>query len=251
MPMQPLAGTLPLAQFLNQPLQPKTASVRSARSRNRAAAWSYDLAQWREYQALSHPSRSEEVEREYARLAEAGPDFTRYHSGSAFAEAPLHTITREDRAKMLAAFDHIRAGLYHHGRRKQGQAVSRLYRDVLGVLLAFAVKHGRCYPSLTTIARACMCSTRTVLRALAWLELFGFTRRIRRLARKRTPLGSVRVAQTSNAYRITATLAGLGAMAMNVFANRERHNFAPSIERARQEKKERTPEHLISPIFGS
>ena len=83
MPMQPLAGTLPLAQFLNQPLQPKTASVRSARSRNRAAAWSYDLAQWREYQALSHPSRSEEVEREYARLAEAGPDFTRYHSGSA------------------------------------------------------------------------------------------------------------------------------------------------------------------------
>ena len=32
-----------------RPLQPKT-RIRSARSRNRAAAWSYDLAQWREYQ---------------------------------------------------------------------------------------------------------------------------------------------------------------------------------------------------------
>ena len=83
-----------------------------------------------------------------------------------------------------------------------------------------------------------MCSTRTVLRALAWLELFGFLGRIRRLARVRTPLGRWPCRQTSNAYRVTTRLAGLGAMAMNVFAGRERHNFAPSIEKAQQEGRE-------------
>jgi hypothetical protein len=56
---------------------------------------------------------------EYARLATAGPDFTRYHSGSVFAEAPQHSISRDDRARNLAMFDHVRSGLYHHGRRKQ------------------------------------------------------------------------------------------------------------------------------------
>ena len=234
------AGALPLGQFLSPPLQPEAArrpTVRSARSRNRAAAWSYDLAQWREYQTLSHPTRGPEIEAEYARLEAAGPDFTRYHSGSAFAEAPLHSISREDRVRMLQAFDTVRAGLYRHGRKKQGQAVSRTYRDVLGIILSFAVKHGRAYPSLTTIARAAMCSTRTVLRALAWLELFGFLGRIRRLARVRTPLGMMACRQTSNAYRITTRLAGLGAMAMNVFAGRERHNFTPSIEKAHQERR--------------
>ena len=240
------AGALSLAQLLNQPLQPeshRSPRVRSARSRNRAAAWSYDLAQWRQYQLTRSPDASEAIEQEYARLEAAGPDFTRYHHGSSFAEAPLHTIGREDRLRMLQAFDTVRAGLYRHGRRKQGQAVSRLYRDVLGIILSFAVKHGRAYPSLTTIARAAMCSTRTVLRALAWLELFGFLGRIRRLARVRTPLGMMACRQTSNAYRITTRLAGLGAMAMNVFAGRERHNFAPSIEKAHQERRGQDSRH--------
>ena len=219
-----------------QPLQPKT-RIRSARSRNRAAACAYDLAQWREYQILSHPSRREEIEAEYARLATAGPDFTRYHSGSAFVEAPLHTISRDDRIRMLQAFDHVRAGLYHHGRPPRGQAISRLYRDVLGVLLSFAVKHGRVYPSLATIARAAMCSVRTVQRAVAWLELFGFVGRVRRLARMRTPLGSVKVQQASNAYRLTTRLAGLGAMALNVFSGRGGHKCQASIEKGSAGKK--------------
>ena len=60
----------------------------------------------------------------------------------------------------------------------EGQAVSRAYRDVLGVLLSFAVKHGRAYPSLATIARAAMCSVRTVQRALAGCALFGFIGRV-------------------------------------------------------------------------
>ena len=113
------------------------------------------------------------------------------------------------------------------------------------------MKHGRAYPSLDDDRHErAMCSTRTVLRALAWLELFGFLGRIRRLARVRTPLGMMACRQTSNAYRVTTRLAGLGAMAMNVFAGRERHNFAPSIERAQQEGREIRNKHLITPTFG-
>jgi Helix-turn-helix domain len=142
---------------------------------------------------------------------------------------------------MLHAFDIVRSGLYHHGRRKRGQAISLAYRDVLGVILSFAVKHGRAYPTLATIARAAMCSTRTVLRALTWLELFGFLGRIRRLTRVRTRLGTLRAQQTSNAYRLTTRLSGLGAMALNVFAGRERHHCARSSEKwiSRQESGQR------------
>lgn len=254
MQIMPSAGTLPLALFLKASLQPETpqhSAVRSARSRNRAATWAHHLAQWREYQTLIHPSRRAEIEADYERLATAGPDFTRYHGGSAFTEAPLHSICRDDRIRMLQAFDSVRSGLYHHGRKKQGQAVSRTYRDVLGVLLSFAVKHGRVYPSLATVARAAMCSTRTVLRALAWLELFGFLARIRRLTRVRTALGNIHVQQTSSAYRLTTSLAGLGGLAINVFSGRKRHNFAPSIERAQQERKGERAQATYSAIFES
>src|SRR5689334_19754817 len=82
-----------------------------------------------------------------------------------------------------------------------------------------------------------MYSTRTVLRALAWLELFGFLGRVRRLARVRTPLGSVATRQTSNGYRCTASLAGLGAMALNVFWGAKRHHFAPSVAKNAQQQR--------------
>jgi hypothetical protein len=214
MPMQPLAGTLPLAQFSNPS---STTCIRSARSRNRAAAWSYDLAQWRQYQLSRSPANEEEIDAEYERLASAGPDFTAYHVGSSFAEPPLHTITREDRVKALQAFDAIRAGLYRHCRAPRAQAVSQNYRHVFGVLLSYAVKRGRVFPSLETIAGAAMCSRSTVLRAIAWLKLFGLVDRIRRLARVRTPLGNIQSRQTSNAYRVNVALSGLSSLALAVF----------------------------------
>ena len=57
------------------------------------------------------------------------------------------------------------------------------YRQVLGVLLSFAVKRGRVFPSLDTIARMAMCSKSTVLNAIAWLELYGFIDKLRRIVR--------------------------------------------------------------------
>ena len=230
---------LALGDILPAPSAPTSRpTIRSARSRNSAAAWAHDAAQWRLYRLQQQPAQADEIEREYARLVEQGPDFARYHTGSSFAEAPVCKITREDRAKMLQAFDIVRAGLWKHGRRPHAQCVSRAYKEVLSAVLAFGIKYGRAYPSLATLAKMCTCSVRTVQRALDWLRLFGFLTWIRRLARVRTPLGNVACRQTSNGYRLTSTLSGLSAMAMNVFshgamATTANHQF----QIARQERK--------------
>ena len=152
------AGTIPLGQFSDQASAQR--AIKSARSRNRAAAWSYDLSKWYNY-ALSRAKTSAQIavlDAEYERLRAQGPDFTGYHTGSEFREPPAHNITREDRIKILVQFDGIRAGLYKHCRSERGQAVSYNYRQVLGALLSFAVKRGRVFPSLDTIARMAMCS---------------------------------------------------------------------------------------------
>ena len=90
---------------------PSPSTIRSARSRNRAAAWAYDLGQWRRYRLSRETSVQcqAEIEAEYARLLAAGPDFAAYHTGSAFVDPPMHRLTREDRIRVLATFDTIRA----------------------------------------------------------------------------------------------------------------------------------------------
>ena len=57
------------------------------------------------------------------------------------------------------------------------------------MLLSFAVKRGRVFPSLDTIARMAMCSKSTVLNAIAWLELYGFIDKLRRIVRTTGLLG--------------------------------------------------------------
>ena len=143
------------------------------------------------------------VDAEDERLQSEGPDFTGYHVGSDFREPPAHNLTREDRSKILHRFDGIRAGLYRHCRSKRGQAVSRNYRDVLGVLLSFAVKRSKVFPSLDTIARMAMCSPSTVLRAIAWLSLYGF---LRQAPTHRKEAGATRPARRSNIERLRAAL---------------------------------------------
>ena len=97
----------------------------------------------------------------------------------------------------------------------------------LAVLLSFAVKRGRVLPSLDTIARMAMVSKATVLRAIAWLSLYGFLDKLRRIVRTNGLLGP-RVRQTSNAY-VLRFPKGLGALAANVFnISPECHNCTPS-----------------------
>jgi Helix-turn-helix domain len=213
----------------NVDLQPKShPKITSARSRNRAAAWRYDLEQWRQYRlTMAHgdPERVA-IESEYRERAAAGPDFAGYHAKSDFSEPHVHDLDRGGKQAILTAFDQVRAWLWRNCRKPHGQAVSRIYREVLSALLAFAVKHGKVYPSQATIAAMACCSERTVARALAWLRLWGFLSWQRRLKRIPTRLGTV-TRQTSNAYRIA--LQGLAAIGAAVFSQRPgRHNSSPS-----------------------
>ena len=76
-------------------------------------------------------------------------------------------------------------------------------------------------------ARMAMVSKATVLRAIAWLSLYGFLDKLRRIVRTTGLLGP-RVRQTSNAY-VLRFPKGLGALAANVFnISPECHNSTPS-----------------------
>lgn len=70
-------------------------------------------------------------------------------------------------------------------------------------------------PSLETIARMALVSKRTVLNAVAWLALYVFLEKLRRVVRQQGMLGP-RTVQTSNAYVLTFPKC-LGALATNVF----------------------------------
>lgn len=70
--------------------------VKSARSRNRGAAWESDLSRMAAY-LLGQARNDEErafVERLWEEAAEEGPDFIHYRSKSAFMEAPKLGIDR-------------------------------------------------------------------------------------------------------------------------------------------------------------
>ena len=107
--------------------------IRSARSRNRAAAWRYDLEQWRQYRLAMARTDAEraDTEREYEQRSAAGPDFTGYHAKSDFSEPHVHNLDSGGRQAILTAFDQVRAWLWRNARKPHGQAVSRVYREVL------------------------------------------------------------------------------------------------------------------------
>jgi Helix-turn-helix domain len=212
-------------------LQPKStyrSKVRSARSQNRAAAHAYDLAQWREYRlAMARCDvEREAIEAEYAKRLQDGPDFCHYRAHSDFSDPHGHELDKGGKQAMLTAFDQVRAWLYRNQRKPHGQAVSRVYREVLSVLLSFAVKYGRVFPSIATIAKLACCSERTVGRALIWLRMFGFLSWQRRIKRVPGQLGTI-VRQTSNAYRLA--LSGLAAIGAGILGNGAGgHNCRPS-----------------------
>jgi hypothetical protein len=208
--------------------------VRSARSRNRAEAWAYDLDRQRDYALAMARSDAERVEVDAAYKAERarGPDFTRYHVASRFAEPPETGFDRKDANKILTAFDVIRRGMVRHcrvPRRRPGAgdeapamavehtvAPPESYKVILKVFLRYALQFGQVFPKLETIAREAAYSVRTVQRAIDWLQRFGFLDKMRRVVRERTGLGGVRCRQTSNAYRVGLPT-GLGRLAQSVF----------------------------------
>lgn len=210
-----------------QPSQSTQQHVRSARSRNRAAAWRRDLAQWREFQfgrATSERER-QEIETEYTARMEAGPDFTQHHPKSTFDEAPLQRLSDGQRRELLRAFDAVRRWSWLNGRKARGQAVSRAYREVLSALIALSQRHGRAFPSYEKLAQMACCSRSTVWRAINWLKAWGLLDWSRRLKRTQTRLGTV-VRQASNGYRIAEDLVALGKCFLRQVP--ECHHLPPS-----------------------
>lgn len=154
-----------------------------------------------------------EVDEAYEVECQRGPDFTRYHAGSDHRQAPERRLDRNDSARILHAFDVIYRGMFKScrvmRRRPRGgpdieQAAppSRRYRDVLAILLRYAVRFGRVFPKLETLAHDACVSVRTVQHALRWLRAHGFVHWVRRVVRERGRLGGVRSRQTSNGYAI-------------------------------------------------
>jgi hypothetical protein len=227
MPTRSLGDILAVTAQL-QPKQRSGPEIKSARSQNRAAAHAYDLAQWREYRlAMARCDiEREATEREYAKRLQLGPDFAHYRVGSDFSEPHQHDLDKGGKQAILTAFDQVRAWLYRNNRKPHGQAVSRAYREVLAVLLSFAVKYGRCYPSVATIANLSCCSERTVANALQWLRTWGFLSWQRRIKRIPSQLGTI-VRQTSNAYKLA--ISGLAAIGAGIFSRgADRNNSRPS-----------------------
>ena len=89
------------------PRQQGRERVRSARSRGRAASWSYDLHQWKAYRLATAKSAAERaaIEDEYAARVAGGPDFVTYRGGSDFSEPHRHQLTVGDKWAALRAFD--------------------------------------------------------------------------------------------------------------------------------------------------
>ena len=85
---------LALGDLLAAPTAPSPRpTMRSARSRNRAAAWAHDLRSGGCIGSRKHPSRGAEIDAEYARRSRAGPDFAATTSARALrgaAAAPDH-----------------------------------------------------------------------------------------------------------------------------------------------------------------
>ena len=194
-----------------------TPRVKSARSRNRAAAWEQDLTRTATY--LMGQARTEDerafVDRLYDEALEEGPDFTNYRAKSLFQAAPKLGIDRNAYARILNALEMIERGIYRNGREKGKQGVPRTVARVLKALLNLALKYGEVRPSLDGIkVLACVCK-QTVVNCLKVLEFYGFVIVHRRIKRIRTALG-FKVVQDTNAYTIQEPQ-GLGALAMRIF----------------------------------
>jgi hypothetical protein len=223
--VEPNVAAYSLADLLGQTAQPQPSArqqgrerAHSPRSKNRAGAWAEDLGRWYAYHLgrTTTDAQRAEVDAEYQRRLEHGPDWQHYRAHSDYSAPHVHQLTAEDRRAALAAFDAVADWLY--AQRTPGdhsQRVSGHYRDVFRYLLNTAMRFGQAFPSYTRIAERCQCSRRTVASALAWLRLWGLLDWQRRI--RRTAAGVVR--QTTNGYRLLVK--GLAAIGAKVFGKSE------------------------------
>jgi hypothetical protein len=198
-----------------------------ARATRREADWRRQLARGFVYMTGQHPEAADELLAEYERREREGPDFMRQRPGSVIAEAPVVTLDRNERVRLVWKFRMLtrRSWKAKDTGRHRG-VITRTAESVFGALLYLTEKYGRVFPSLKGLAHLAMCCPQSVVTAIADLERLGFVTRIRRIRQIKTPLGFT-TRQITNAYRVHEPARGLGLLATLVFAT-ESNSWTPS-----------------------
>ena len=152
-----------------------------ARAKAREADWRRQLARAFVYATGQSPDCAAELMTEYERREREGPEFMRQRPGSVIAEAPLVTLDRNERVRLVGKFRALcrRSWVAKETGRHRG-IVTRTAESVFGALLYLTEKYGRVFPSLEGLAHLAMCCRQSVITALADLERLGFVTRIRR-----------------------------------------------------------------------
>jgi hypothetical protein len=198
-----------------------------ARATRREADWRRQLARAFVYATGQAPDQAEELLAEYERREREGPDFMRQRSGSVITEAPMVTLDRNERVRLMGKFRTLcrRSWTSKESGRHRG-IITRTAESVFGALLYLTEKYGRVFPSLEGLAHLAMCCKQSVVTALADLERLGFVTRIRRIRQIKTALGFT-TRQITNAYVVHEPTSGLGLLATLVFAT-ESNCWTPS-----------------------
>lgn len=189
-----------------------------ARATRREADWRRQLARAFVYATGQAPELADELLAEYERRERAGPEFMRQRPGSVVAEAPIVTLDRNERIRLVFKFRALcrKSWIAKETGRHRG-VITRTAESVFGALMYLTEKYGRVFPSLKGLAHLAMCCPQSVVTALADLERLGFITRIRRIRQVTTPLGFT-TRQITNAYRVHEPTSGLGLLATLVFA---------------------------------
>jgi hypothetical protein len=198
-----------------------------ARATRREADWRRQLARAFVYASERSPDQAEELLAEYERRERAGPDFMRQRPGSVVADAPLVTLDRNERMRLIWKFRMLtRRSWVAKETGKHRGVITRTAESVFGALMYLTEKYGRVFPSLEGLAHLAMCCKQSVVTAIADLERLGFVTRLRRIRQVQTPLGFT-TRQITNAYRVHEPARGLGLLATLVFAT-ESNSQTPS-----------------------
>jgi hypothetical protein len=209
-----------------------------ARVTRREADWRRQLARALVYATGQAPEQAVELLAEYERREREGPDFMRERPGSVIAEAPLVTLDRNERMRLIWKFRMLtRRSWVNKETGKHRGVITRTAESVFGALMYLTEKYGRVFPSLKGLAHLAMCCPASVVTALADLERLGFVTRIRRIRQIMTPLGFT-TRQITNAYRIHEPTRGLGLLANALFAT-ESNSWTPSDSKVLYEEQKR------------
>src|SRR5215831_20826358 len=139
-----------------------------ARAKAREADWRRQLARAFVYATGQSPGEAAELLAEYERRERVGPDFMRQRPGSVIAEAPLVTLDRNERIRLMGKFRALsRRSWVAKDTGKHRGVITRTAESVFGALLYLTEKYGRVFPSLEGLAHLAMCCKQSVVTALA------------------------------------------------------------------------------------